>query len=175
MDRRNALPLPTDPISVQLKNKAAWNDERSQAYADFYTLSYSGRTIKEVLHTLKSAGVATVVDVRHMPVSMYKPDFSKSNFERHLRTNGLHYSHLPYLGIPREIRSLALGKPDRSALWEWYDHNVVEQFIGRNLHFFFNFADHPVALMCLEADPTACHRHRLCLALERLGLKGFDL
>jgi hypothetical protein len=29
--------------------------------------------------------------------------------------------------------------------------------------------------MCTELDPQECHRHRLCLALEHMGLRGFDL
>jgi hypothetical protein len=30
-------------------------------------------------------------------------------------------------------------------------------------------------MMCMEADPVECHRHRLFLALEKQGLRGFDL
>ncbi len=169
------LPLPTDPAHVQVKNRAAWNEGRSRECADFYTISYAGRTIRDLLHALQSAGVATLVDIRHAPVSQYKPEFSKGNLQRHVHAGGIHYLHLPELGIPREIRSLAIGKPDRANLWDWYDRHVVEPFVGRNLHYFLNFADHPVALMCVETDPMSCHRHRLVLALERRGLKGFDL
>lgn len=175
MNQIRPLALPTDPVSVQLQNKARWNETRSQESADFYTISYAGRTIGDMLQRLQSAGVATLIDVRHAPVSMYKPDFSKTNLQRHLETVGVRYLHLPHLGIPREIRSLAIGKENRDDLWEWYDRCVVGQFIGNNLHYFLNVADYPVALMCMEADPTSCHRHRLGLALERLGLKGFDL
>jgi uncharacterized protein (DUF488 family) len=169
------MPLPIDPIGVQIENRAVWNDRRSLHNADFFTLGYAGRTINEILETLMLAEVATVVDVRHAAVSMYKPDFSKSNLRRHLEGAGLAYVHLPDLGIPRDIRSRAVGKQDRNELWEWYDRHVVEQFVGYNLHYVLNFADHPIALMCLEADPTSCHRHRLALAFERLGLRGFDL
>jgi len=173
--QRRALPLPSDSMSIQLKNKVAWNDERSHEHADFFTLSYAGRTIEQLVDVLRSAGVITLMDIRHMPVSMYKPEFSKANLQRHLEINGFHYVHFPHLGIPREIRSLAIGKDNRHDLWEWYDRHVVDRFIGQNLHYFLNSVDHPVALMCVEADPTACHRHRLSLALERLGLRGFDL
>ena len=48
-------------------------------------------------------------------------------------------------------------------------------YVGINLHHFLNSVDHPAALMCVETDPTECHRHRLCIALEGLGLRGFDL
>jgi uncharacterized protein (DUF488 family) len=175
LPRYEAMPLPIDSVSVQIENRAAWNDLRSLHDADFFTVGYTGRTIDELLKTMKLAGVASVVDVRNSAVSMYKPDFSKGNLRRYLEGNGVSYLHLPDLGIPRDIRSRAIGKKDRSELWEWYDHNVVDQFLGRNLHYFFNFADHPLAFMCLEADPTSCHRHRLVLALERLGLCSFDL
>jgi hypothetical protein len=40
---------------------------------------------------------------------------------------------------------------------------------------FMNGFEHPVALMCTEIDPHECHRHRLSLALEGMGLNGFDL
>jgi uncharacterized protein (DUF488 family) len=169
------LPLPTDSESVQLVNRSAWNGGRSVEDADFFTLGYAGRTIDEIVERLRKAGVSTLVDVRHAPVSMYKPEFSKGNLRRYLEVSGVGYLHLPDLGIPRDIRSLAIGKQDRTQLWEWYDHHVVEPFFGRNLHYFFNFADHPIALMCVESDPTACHRHRLVLALERRGLLAFDL
>lgn len=175
LPRYESLPLPIDSIAVQIESRAAWNDERSLQEADFFSVGYAGRTIEELLRTLKSVGVATVVDVRHSAVSMYKPDFSKGNLRSHLEGAGIGYLHVPDLGIPRDIRSRAIGKQDRTELWEWYDHHVVEHFVGANLHFFFNFADHPVAFMCLETDPTTCHRHRLVLALERLGLSGFDL
>lgn len=175
VNRNGTLPLPTDPMNIQIENRATWNMGRSLEHADFYTLSYAGRSIGEVLNALRSAGVATLVDIRHAPVSMYKPDFSKNNLAQHVNAAGVAYCHLPDLGIPREIRSLAIGKPDRSDLWVWYDRYVVEPFIGRNLHHFFNFVDHPIALMCVEADPTSCHRHRLALALERAGLRGYDL
>ena len=175
MSRIRPLALPTDPASVQLQNKARWNESRSLEGADFYTISYAGRTIADVTRALGSAGVATLIDVRHTPVSMYKPDFSKANLQRHIEAAGMLYLHFPHLGIPREIRGLAIGKENRDDLWAWYDRYVVDRFIGTNLHYFLNSADQPVALMCVETDPTACHRHRLGLALERLGLQGFDL
>jgi uncharacterized protein (DUF488 family) len=175
LPRYETIPLPIEPISVQLDNRTAWNNARSIQRADFFTLGYAGRTIDEVIMALEAVGVATVVDVRYSAVSMYKPDFNKGKLRTHLEEAGIGYLHRPDLGIPRDIRSRVIGKQDRTELWEWYDRFVVADFVGENLHHFFNFADHPIALMCLETDPTACHRHRLVLALERFGLKAFDL
>ncbi|MEX2158029.1 MAG: DUF488 domain-containing protein [Dehalococcoidia bacterium] len=143
--------------------------------ADFFTFGYTGRPTEEVLDLLKAAGVATVVDIRFSPVSMYKPDFSKSNLCRIVEKHGLSYIHLPQLGVPKNIRTLAAERGTREVIWDWYDEHVVTRYIGHNLHFFLNFADHPMALMCVEIDPGACHRHLLFQALEDHGLRGFDL
>jgi uncharacterized protein (DUF488 family) len=57
-------------------------------------------------------------------------------------------------------------------IWEWYDKEVLRSL---NLHFFLNGFEHPVALMCTEIDPRECHRHRLSLALEERGMRGFEI
>lgn len=166
--------MPTDPAHIQVEKKNLWNATREKKSADFFTVGYSGRRIDDFLKAVIDAGVRCVIDVRHMPVSMYKPDFSKSNLTRHLLKVGVEYLHLPDLGVPRDIRSKSIGHSDRNAIWEWYDQYVVQRFCGHNLHRFFNVAEHPIAFMCTEIDPTSCHRHRLALALEKSGLKGFD-
>jgi len=79
------------------------------------------------------------------------------------------------LGVPRDVRGKAIETGNRDVIWAWYDENVVPEFAGGNLHTFLNAFEHPVALMCTELDPHECHRHRLSLALEGLGMKGFDL
>ncbi len=170
--QKTELKLPSESPKAQAKNKEAWNESRDKQEADFFTVGYSGRTITEFLTAILDAGVKCLVDVRANPVSMYKPDFSKSNLERHLAKSGVAYLHLPDLGVPRDIRSKAVESGDRSDIWRWYDANVAGTF---RLHRFFNMADHPVAFMCTELDPTTCHRHRLSLALEKSGLNGFDV
>lgn len=158
-----------------MQNKACWNDGRTPEEADFYTLGYSGRPTNEILDAIKQAGVSTVVDIRFTPLSMYKPDFSKRNLERIITSHGLRYLHLRWLGVPREIRARAAEVGDLNLIWDWYDNAVVANFVGKNLHTFFNMAQHPLALMCTELDPRACHRHRLFQALEDRGLRGYDL
>jgi hypothetical protein len=106
---------------------------------------------------------------------MYRPEFSKGNLQRFLADHGIEYAHAGHLGVPRDVRALAMDTGSRDVIWDWYDVNVAGPMMGRNLHWFFNAVEHPVALMCTELDPTACHRHRLCLALERRHLRGFDL
>jgi uncharacterized protein (DUF488 family) len=170
------LRLPSASLKVQMQNKESWNDaRREKGTADFFTIGYSGRTIDQFLKALGEASVSCLIDVRANPVSMYKPDFSKSNLIRHLLSVGIQYLHLPNLGVPRDIRSKATQEGGRSNIWGWYDEHVVQHFCGGNLHRFMNLGDHPVAFMCTELDPTECHRHRLSLALEKGGLNGLDI
>jgi uncharacterized protein (DUF488 family) len=169
------MKLPTASARVQQDNKAIWNEFRSIESADFYTIGYSGRNIVEFVAALQLAGVVTLIDVRQNPVSMYKPDFSRQNLARHLEASGIEYLHLPHFGVPRDVRAQAAEAQDREVIWEWYDSNVAEHHITANLTQFLNMAVHPVALMCVEYDPTSCHRHRLSIRLEGFGLTSFDL
>ena len=175
MPQANRLKLPSVPARQQAENKILWNDARSVSEADFFTLGYTGRKIEELLDALVAADVRSLVDIRQNPVSMYRPELSKSNLKRYVESRGLLYFHLPQLGVPRDIRAKAIDTGTRDVIWEWYDQHVVEPHFGQNLHWFFNAIEHPVALMCVELDPRECHRHRLFIALEEKGLRGFDL
>ena len=174
--RKSALlHLPQDSAQTQLASKEQWNVSRESKFADFFTIGYSGRTPHIFLDALVAAEVSTLVDVRKTPVSMYKPMFSKRNLTAALAERGIAYLHRPDLGVPREVRALSMDTGNRQVIWDWYDQEVVPSFVRRNLHQFFNFSDHPIAIMCTELDPTSCHRHRLSVALEALGLRSYDL
>lgn len=173
MPQAHRLNLPSAPLRQQIASKAEWNESRSPDEADFFTLGYSGKKTDQILDLLKQHGVKTLLDIRQNPVSMYRPELSKSNLMRLLAEHDIDYAHAPELGVPRDIRAKAIETGSRDVIWAWYDENVVTSCL--NLHFFLNGFEHPVALMCTEIDPHECHRHRLSLALERMGLNGFDL
>jgi hypothetical protein len=105
---------------------------------------------------------------------MYRPDLSKANFQKRVERAGMIYQHVQECGVPKDIRARAIASGTRDTIWDWYDENVVNQFFAYNLHWFMNL-EHPTAMMCVEHDPEECHRHRISLALERNGLRGFDL
>jgi len=175
MPQANRLKLPSASAKQQAENKVIWNEARCSDAANFYTIGYTGRKLDELLGLLVSNDVRTLVDIRQNPVSMYRPELSKNNLRQSVEGRGLLYAHLPELGVPRDIRAKAIEAGTRDVIWEWYDQYVVASYLGRNLHRFLNTIEHPVALMCVEIDPRECHRHRLFLALEDMGLKGFDL
>ena len=175
MPQLNRLKLPSQSAKRQAENRVLWNDGRSADSADFFTIGYTGRKTDELLGTLQANGVRTLIDVRQMPVSMYRPELSKTNLRQLVEAYGMHYVHMPDLGVPRDIRAKAIETGTRNVIWEWYDEYVVAPYLRMNLHSFLNSVEHPVAMMCVEIDPAECHRHRLFLALEQLGLSGFDL
>ena len=169
------LRLPESPESVQRHNKAIWNITHLPVKADFYTIGHAGRDIQQFVDLLKAVGVSTVVDIRYTPASQYKPEFSKEKLNSILSQNGIEYIHKAEWGVPYEIRSRSVGQDTRDAIWEWYDSNVVPGISNSEFAEFRETAKPPLAFMCVEFDPTACHRHRLFLALEQTGLRGFDL
>ena len=175
MPQANRLKLPSISAKQQAENKLVWNEARRLDSALFFTIGYTGRRLDEFLDSLESNGVQTLVDIRQYPVSMYRPEMSKSNLMRAVEGRGMTYAHFPQLGVPRDIRAKAIETGTRDTIWEWYDQHIVAQYVRRNLHRFFNVLEHPVALMCVEIDPQECHRHRLSLALEAMGLCSFDL
>jgi uncharacterized protein (DUF488 family) len=171
----SSLKLPEKTVSEQEQSKKDWNSKHCVSQPDFYTIGYSGKKISDFIDIIKNAGVATLVDVRFSPVSRFKPEFSKNNLKRLLEANGIQYIHRPEWGVPREIRAFSIDKGTRDDIWAWYDSYILPNIVRRNLDEFFNSMEHPIALMCVEYDPTQCHRHRIFLALERLGLRGCDL
>lgn len=175
MPQANRLKLPSASAKRQAENKILWNDGRSVESADFFTLGYTGRKTDDMLATLIDSGVRTLVDVRQTPVSMYRPELSKSNLRQLVEARGMQYVHMPELGVPRDIRAKAVETGSRDVIWDWYDKHVVEPHLKMNLDRFLNSVEHPVALMCVELDPKECHRHRLFVALEQMGFQGFDL
>lgn len=147
----------------------------NHATPDFYTIGYSGRTIEQFIATLREAGVKTLVDVRYLPLSRHKPDFSKTRLRWHLEWDRIAYQHMRIFGFSRTARAMASESGNPDELWQWYDKEVAQPQFIKLLAAKIDEAWRPYALMCTEADPLTCHRHRLALALERLGFRGVDL
>lgn len=174
LTQQRPLKLPTKSARARAQSKALWNEARSPEHADFFTIGYEDRATTDLFGILLGAGVQCVVDIRYNPVSMYRPDLSKSNLQKALEGAGIGYFHLREWGVPRDVRARALETGTRETIWSWYDENVIAPHFRRNLHRVLNFG-YPVAMMCMECDPTECHRHRIFMALECQGLRGFDL
>lgn len=168
---RPRIELPKESIDIQLFNKSMWNLERVGKF-DFFTIGYEKKTIEQFLKLLKKAKIRTLVDVRKNPVSQYKADFNKETLSETLRKQEIVYVHHPELGVPTDIRRKLSETGDYEWFFKQYDDTVIPKLDEEvNLE----TLDFPIAIMCVELDPTTCHRHRIALALEKRGLRGYDL
>jgi uncharacterized protein (DUF488 family) len=138
--------------------------------ARVFTLGYQGRSLQEVLAIVQQHGIAQVLDVRENARSR-KPGFSSSDLEAALADAGIAYVHLPQFGCERE---------SRHALWKGSTTREFQDRYRRKLA--ENRESWPdltrrirgsrSLLLCLERDPTQCHRAVLA---ERLRADGFQV
>ncbi len=134
----------------------------------FFTIGYSGKSIGAFIDGLHAAGVTTLLDIRHLPLSRFRPEFSKRNLAQALEDSGIRYLHCRELGIPSKVRKQH-GYPSSSkSLWDWYEAEVLEEQVNMLGWFPSDQGDVP-AMMCVENDPADCHRQRLGIALESKG------
>jgi uncharacterized protein (DUF488 family) len=128
-------------------------------------IGYQGRTIDEVIERLRSASIATLIDVRELPWSR-RPEFAKKKLAERLAHEGLRYVHLRSAGNPRENRKS--GAASAEILARYREHlartpGVLEEILAEA-------QGHSVALLCYEADMRECHRSVLLEALAGLRL-----
>jgi uncharacterized protein (DUF488 family) len=172
--RQEARPARTS-VKQQHLSRDAWNLTRPSRDADFYTVGYSGRSLEDLIESLRRHQIQTLIDTRFTPFSMHRQEFNRTNLEVELPLSSIDYVHSPQLGVPKDIRLIASYEDNREFIWTWYDEYVCKRYFARNLDRFFNALFHPVAFMCTELDPASCHRHRLALHLEGLGLRSHDI
>src|SRR4051812_7717135 len=116
-DKIRPLKLPSASARKQTEGKYLWNEARSPQGADFFTIGYTGKTIEAILDLLAANGVRTLVDIRQNPVSMYRPELAKGNLQKLVSGRGIHYAHVPQLGVPRDIRAKAIDTGNREIIW----------------------------------------------------------
>lgn len=139
-----------------------------------WTIGYERLGPPALVAELEAAGVERLIDVRFRPQSR-RPGMSKTGLGALLGEHGIAYEHRRGLGTPPDIR------------WFFKHHRAAE---GRE-RYAVHLHAHPelaalatelpsaprTALMCLEADPAACHRRVIAeLLAERVpGLRVIDL
>lgn len=170
-----------EKLSDQIHNKLMWNLKRN-THRPIYTIGYSHTSLAQFIEKLKTVKIEILVDVRRNPKSQYRPEFNKEDLERSLKNAKIGYWHVPELGVQSELRDDLATEDDYRTLWRWYDKNVVHgeikdvpkgtppisilESIWEQIE---KSSEGAIAFMCMEADPTKCHRHRIALALESLG------
>jgi uncharacterized protein (DUF488 family) len=121
------------------------------------TIGYELATVESFLTTLREAGVQLVVDVRAVAGSR-RPGFAKTRLAANLEEAGIGYVHLRGLGTPSEGRAAArAGRHDemRAIFREHLGGSVAQDDLATLLEL---VRSSRVCVLCLEADPTHCHR-----------------
>jgi uncharacterized protein (DUF488 family) len=127
---------------------------------------------------LMSSGIKAVVDVRWTPFS-FKKGWSKTPLRQALEDNGIEYRSLRALGTPAHLRDELRETGDFDHFQsEWCQTVLPTAGVQTALDEVWQLAcDGGVALLCLEHDPSRCHRSFLINALtaraERLETLTF--
>ncbi|MHB8420226.1 MAG: DUF488 domain-containing protein [Myxococcales bacterium] len=142
-----------------------------------YTVGHSTRPLGELVDMLKSAGVATLVDIRSVPRSRANPQFNAASLARVLPARGIAYVPLAKLG---GLRHAAKGSSSNAA-WRnasfrgFADYMQTDSF-RLGLDELRELARRgPVAVMCAEGNPWRCHRNLLADALLVRGASVREL
>lgn len=135
-----------------------------------WTIGYEGRDAAMLLLELKRAGIGRVVDVRQRPSSR-KRGLSKGPLSALLEREGIRYTHMPELGVVKEVRDPYKAGGDWAPFATWYrEHLRGEAEAVERLR--AGCGEERVCLLCFERDPAQCHRS---LLVEALGLEAQDL
>lgn len=141
-----------------------------------FTIGYEKLLPGPLVAELEHAGVRRVLDVRIRPQSR-RPGMSKTRLAALLAEHGIAYEHRRALGTPPDIK--VIYKAGRAAEARPRYERHVEATAAAELDALAAGLDDelPTALLCLEADPGACHRDVLSAALRRRlpGLRVVDL
>lgn len=137
-----------------------------------YSIGYEKASLADFLTTLTGARVATVIDVRDLPLSR-RAGFSKRQLQAAVEGAGLAYVHLRALGTPPEGR-----EANRRRAWDRFWRIVEDKLATAEAEIDLQRAADlaavsPSCLLCYEADWHICHRRRVAELLR--DRHGFEL
>lgn len=141
-----------------------------------FTVGYEKLLPPALLAELQAARVRRVIDVRFRPQSR-RPGMSKTRLGAMLAEHGIAYEHRRELGTPPDLRWLYRANRVAEAAEAYRAH--LEREAPEALNELAAELDRrpATALLCLEAEPTACHRGVIAAALRtrRPDLRVVDL
>jgi uncharacterized protein (DUF488 family) len=123
------------------------------------TIGYGLRPVEQIVGLVRHYGVKYVGDVRSVPYSRRRPEFSRDALERTLRDHQIRYVFLgDTLG----------GRPEDPTCYNGAGHVDYDR-CRSNASFVAGidrvvtayWEGHPLALLCSEGRPEDCHRSKL--------------
>jgi uncharacterized protein (DUF488 family) len=130
-----------------------------------YTSGYEGLSIDAFLNRLIQSGIRHLIDVRRNPIAR-RYGFHKSTLSRLCASLEIEYSHLPELGIASDKRRSLETQRDYDELFAEYRNTTLQSepeaisLIARTV------SRKPSVLVCMEAQPSCCHRTHLAKAVS---------
>jgi uncharacterized protein (DUF488 family) len=155
------------------RDEPAVSAEASTAAASVFTLGYQGRSLPEVLGIVEGTGIQQVLDVRQN-VSSKKPGFSGLELARAFSAMGVAYVHLADLGCTPAARHTLWRTKETEPFFDEYrlylttQPKAVQDLLDR-------VRRTRSLLLCLERDPSRCHRAVLAERLRAEGISTLDL
>jgi uncharacterized protein (DUF488 family) len=141
-----------------------------------FTIGYEKLLPPALVAELEAARVRRVIDVRFRPQSR-RPGMSKTRLAELLLAHEIDYEHRRELGTPPDLRVLFRAGRLAEAT-EAFRAHVERHAPGALDEIADDLGSAPAtALLCLEAEPAACHRRVIAEALRarRRGLRVVDL
>ena len=136
----------------------AEKDKLHKKEQKLFTIGYEGRTLEAFVNSLIQNDVRLLCDVRYNPISR-KYGFSKTKLQHVLEAIGIHYVHIPEVGITSDKRTTLNSYDDYEKLFSAYEKNLhcIRIYLDRIADILEKYQR--IALMCYEHDPQFCHRH----------------
>lgn len=131
-------------------------------------IGYEGRTLDDVVRTLCSWEVGTLVDVRLNAISR-KKGFSKTALRCGLEDAGISYVHLPHLGNPKHNRDgfWDPGTSAAEAAQNRFRHLITTPEAIASLDLIESLAQNGgAAMLCFESRRSMCHRNVIAQELD---------
>jgi uncharacterized protein (DUF488 family) len=125
-----------------------------------FTIGYERTTVPEFIAALVKAGVQRVIDVRALPLSR-RPGFSKSPLRAALEEARIEYVHLKALGTPAAGRTAARAGRHADLERIYAGQLELPEAMVQSAQMLELARGKPSALLCMERDPTHCHRSLL--------------
>lgn len=114
------------------------------------------RDSEKFARRLREAGVERLVDVRELPISRRR-GYAKTALGETMEAEGIEYLHIRELGNPKPYRDLyKSGKVEEGKqLYTNYLHGEQREALKLLASI---LPEKKTALMCVEHDPSVCHR-----------------
>ena len=135
-------------------------EKRPKGKCAIYTAGYEGLQVDGFLNLLLEAGIQQVIDVRYNPISR-RYGFHKSTLSRLCQNLNIRYRHVPEVGIPSELRANLQQPSDYIPLFQNYEREILPAQPGAIKNITSWIESRPSVLVCMEANPDACHRSHL--------------